>query len=71
MEKWQKREMRRQEIIDKAVQAADQIIMEGSDGSEEETNFLTAEVARNLMEKALHPVVRAMNKKDFNDDHTI
>lgn len=71
MEKKQEKAMRRREIIEKAVQAADSIIMDGSDGSNEETNFLTAEVAQKLMEKALLPFQQQMNKKDFDDDYSV
>jgi hypothetical protein len=59
------REVRRQEIIDDAVMAADHIILKGSDGSLEETNFLTAKVAHRFMEKALMPYSHAILKKDI------
>ncbi len=55
----------RQEIIDKAVEAADRIILDGSDGSCEETNYLTAEVAEIMMIKALLPFNRDLVKKDL------
>lgn len=59
------REYERQEIIKKAVEATDHIILEGSDGSIEETNFLTAEVARKIMDRALLPFNTEMLKKDL------
>jgi hypothetical protein len=59
------REVRRQTIIERAVEAADRIIMDGSDGTVEETNFLTARVAHAYMEKALNPHNMALVKKDL------
>jgi len=56
---------RREQIVREAVRVADRIIMDGSDGSVEETNFLTAEVARSFMEKALQHFSREMLKKDL------
>jgi hypothetical protein len=43
-ENWQERDIRRQRAIEKAVDAADRIILEASDGTVEETNLLTARV---------------------------
>lgn len=68
LEERQQREYERQEIIKKAVEAADCIIMDGSDGSCEETNFLTAEVAEKLMTRALIPFGADMMRKDLADD---
>jgi len=64
-DKWMELLARRDEIITKAAEAADRIILDGSDGSVEETDYLTAEVARKLMERALNPFYRAMLKKDM------
>lgn len=50
-EEREKRERERHEIIDKAVAAADRILMNGSDGSVEETNWLTSQVAKKFVEK--------------------
>jgi hypothetical protein len=61
----QRREHRREEIIRKAVFVADRIILEGSDGSNEETNFLTAQVAKRFIEKALMPFSSDLAKKDL------
>lgn len=44
-------EQAREQAVRKAVAAADQIILETSNGSSEETNFLTAEVAYAFAEK--------------------
>lgn len=67
LEEREQREYERREIIKKAVEAADRIILDGSDGSVEETNFLTAEVARKFMERALLPFNSAMLHKDLED----
>ena len=45
LEERQQREHEREEIIREAVEAADHIILDGSDGSVAETDFLTANVA--------------------------
>ena len=55
------------QIIQYAVQSADLIILEGSDGSDEETNYLTAEVARKLIERALYPISATMLRRDLED----
>ena len=61
------REYERSQIIQYAVQSADLIIPEGSDGSDEETNYLTAEVARKLIERALYPISATMLRRDLED----
>ena len=68
VETWQERDVRRDKIIDDAVKAADTIILNGSDGSTEETDYLTGEVARKLMEKALHPFSRNLLSKDMKEN---
>lgn len=47
------RELHLRKVIKEAVKKADEIIMEGSDGSKEETDFLTGEVALIFMGKAM------------------
>ncbi len=69
MEAWQAREARRQQIVERAVGAATRVIMDGSDGSEEETNCLTARAAEKLMTMALNPFHSAMMRKDMIDNH--
>ena len=64
----EKREHERREIITKAVEAADRIIMEGSDGSIEETNYLTADVASIMVTKAVHPYYSVLLQKDLNEE---
>ncbi len=68
MEERVKREHERREIVRKAVAAADRIILDGSNGSCEETNFLTSEVAGIMITKALHPHYSALLKKDLNEE---
>lgn len=46
---------RRHETIKEAVISADKIIMDGTDGSEKDTNYLTASVALELMRIAFLP----------------
>lgn len=67
LEERQQREYERHQIIRKAVDTADHIILNGSDGSVEETNYLTSEVARKFMEKALLPFNSAMLGKDLEE----
>ncbi|MDP3995774.1 MAG: hypothetical protein Q8P74_00805 [bacterium] len=67
-EKWQEREYKRDKIIDDAVNAADRIILDGSDGTNEETNYLTGMVAKRFMEKAMIPFHAAIQKKDMEED---
>lgn len=56
----------RNEAIKKAVGAANRIIMDASDGSEEETNYLTARVAEEMLKTALNPFSAAILKKDID-----
>ena len=51
LEEREQREYERQEIIRKAVGEADRIILNGSDGSVEETDWLTFKVAEKFVEK--------------------
>jgi len=65
LEEREQREYERRQIIKNAVEAADRIILDGSDGSIEETNFLTARVAWSIFEKALMPFGTMMLSKDL------
>jgi len=47
----EQRERERREVISNAVGVADRIILDGSDGSVEETDWLTSEVAKCFVEK--------------------
>ncbi|MDP2917093.1 MAG: hypothetical protein Q8O16_04095 [Dehalococcoidia bacterium] len=64
-EEHEQREYERRKIVEKAVEAADRIILDGSDGTVEETNWLTAEVARKFNEKVNHAFQTALLKKDL------
>lgn len=57
----EKRDYRRNKIIEAAVNAADRIILDGSDGSKEETDRLTAEVATHLVHMAFLPLYPGTN----------
>ena len=57
-------EMRRQQLIEKAVMAADMIITDGGDGVEE-INFLTSELALRFAEKAARVHRHAILRKDL------
>jgi len=59
------KEVKRQRAIEKAVQAADQIILEASDGSCEETDYLTGEVAFRFLGKTISPFRNRLLKKDL------
>ena len=67
LEEREQREHERQQIIEQAVGAADRIILDGSDGSCEETNFLTARVAGKFVERALLPFSYTLSHKDLED----
>ncbi len=68
LEEREQRERERQKIINKAVDDAISSILDGSDGSREETNFLTAKVAEKFMVRAFNPFGVDMMKKDLADD---
>ncbi len=63
----QEKDYQRNKVIEKAVEAANRIIMDSSSGSEEETNYLTAEVAKRIMQTALYPFYAAILRKDIED----
>jgi hypothetical protein len=67
LEERQEREFQRNRVIEEAVQAADRIIMDFSNGSIEETNFLTIEVARKFMGKVWISTMTKLLKKDMED----
>jgi hypothetical protein len=58
-------EYRRQRAVEQAVDAVHRIISSATDGSNEETNYLMAVVAKKLMESALNPFTAALLKKDL------
>lgn len=59
------REYELQEAIRKAVSAADSIILEASDGSAEETDWLTAMVTGESAKKVIAANTRVYNAKQF------
>jgi len=64
-EEREQREYERQKIIQSAVMAADRIILDGSDGSVEETNWLTSQVAKKFVEKVDIAMSSKLLKKDL------
>lgn len=64
MEEWQRRWSKRVQAVQQAVETADRIILEASDGSKEETDYLTAMVAEAWMKKALMTQQTAIQKYD-------
>lgn len=64
----EQREYERQEIIRKAVEAADCIILDGSDGSVEETDWLTSEVAKKFVEKVNIAMSTKLVRKDLEQE---
>ena len=68
MEEWQRRWSKRAQAVRQAVEAADRIIMEASDGSVQETDYLTALLAEEWMKKALMMQHSAIQKYDFEQD---
>ena len=67
LEERERREYERRQIIDKAVQAADRTIMDGSDGSVEETNWLTSQVAKRFVEKVDIALTSSLMHKDLKE----
>jgi len=65
LEEREQRERERREIIKEAIEAADRIILDGSDGSVEETNWLTAEVAKGFNDKINIAAQSALRRKDL------
>jgi len=65
MEERDRREIQRHQAVKDAVSAADQIILDFSDGSTEETNWLTGEVAKEFVQKAMNPFTSQLFKSDM------
>ncbi len=65
LEEREKRERERSFAIDQAVSAADRIIMDFSDGSTEETDWLTSEVANKFNVKVNIALSAKLSKKDY------
>lgn len=62
----QKRERERQRIIEQAVSAADTIILDGSNGSVEETDYLTGQVAEKFLYKVCCRLTAQLLKHDLD-----
>lgn len=65
LEEREQREYERQQIIQKAVDSADRIILDGSDGSVEETDWLTSEVAKRFVGKVGISIASKLMRKDL------
>jgi hypothetical protein len=59
-------EIRRHKIIRKAVEAADTIILNGSNGDIEETDYLTGIVAKEFVEKVTARLGSELLKHELN-----
>mgnify|MGYP001596234040 CR=1 FL=1 len=66
---WQRVEMRRDQAVRAALEAADRIVCNASDGSLEETYYLTAQVAQKMIERALYPFTSRMLRTDVERRH--
>ncbi len=60
-------EIELQKGIREAVNAADFVIQDTSDGSTEETNWLTIQVALKMVEKAMFPIQAALLKRQVEE----
>jgi hypothetical protein len=65
LEEREKREMERAQLVNQAVEAADRIIMDGTDGSVEETDYLTSEVSKRFVEKVHISVSSKLMRRDL------
>lgn len=61
------REAKRHRAVENAVTAGDRIIMEESDGSAEEIDLLTTEVAHRWAEKAVFAARARLHRKEILD----
>jgi hypothetical protein len=61
-------EYQRWETIDKAISAAERILLKETDGSDETLLWLTMEMARRYQEKAMIMVSAALHKKELLGD---
>lgn len=65
LEEREQREHERRKIVDEAVSTADRIILDGSDGSVEETDWLTSEVAKRFVEKVNIAMSAKLARRDL------
>ncbi len=66
-DKQQERASRRQKLITETVQEANEMIRKGSDGSEEEINYLRAQVAKSILEESLSHFYYTLLRRDMED----
>lgn len=66
----QQREIEIEAAIKKAIEAADRIILDASDGSVEETNYLTMRVAEGFADKVACGVTHSYTRKLLHDRMT-
>lgn len=64
----QEHEYLREQAVEQAVSAADKIILDASDGSIEETDYMTAEVAKKFVEKLEIAAMNKLNKKELTEE---
>lgn len=64
----QQTEYERHQIVNSAVEEADRILMDNADGSVEELDWLTSEVAKRFVEKVNIALSAELTRKDFSDD---
>lgn len=63
----QKDEIRRERLIKMAVEAGDRILMQGSDGSAEELEYMTAAVAKAWTEKCFGSTMSRLLSRDIQE----
>ena len=62
------RERRFHEAVERAVRVADEVILDASDGSVEETNYLTAKISEMFATKTCIATMSEVLRKEFMDD---
>lgn len=60
---------RREAVVRLAVDVVTEIVIEGSDGSNEDTNYIAAQVALRLVQAALSPFGSVILAKDIKERH--
>ena len=64
MDAQQEKDYRREVAVKEAVNTVDNIILASTDGSTEETNWLTGRIAEELTKKAMIPYTAALMRMD-------
>ncbi|HEV8189492.1 MAG TPA: hypothetical protein VGP83_17185 [Pyrinomonadaceae bacterium] len=70
-EEREEREITRMNIIAKAVAAAERVILEETDGSNETLLWLTLDMARVYTEKGLMMATASLNRKELMGDDSV